>query len=462
MSHLISRRELLKALMLLGAVGGGSLNTSSWLGARAAAAASPLSGARHNVVFVTCTGGIDHSMILPVFKGGTDHTLSPAVDFASRKTFPFYNTELFLNPSVLYPEHPMIAQYGHLLSFIDGIFMDGQNDHAAALAVMVRGRLAEGVASFAAVLGELLGQETKHALVTFGRAPYHSGVGLSPRAGGIALPKSLSTLQEMVAGDFVLDGLTQDDLDTLSVDFLKSPEGEVLKYHVSENRVRGLLRDFREFSSKADPTVKKQLLSEFSLDPNLFAPYLEITHEYGRDRHEPFALTAQMIKQGNTAACYVIPLGMLEGFNSYDTHNNFSNDVKQQAMLKMDLTALSIFLGQLGEHLNHTTVIVQSEFGRTPKLNAAGGKDHWGFNNMFLMISPLFRPGRFSLADPNDYGPLGCAYSDGSQAPLTCRGFYRGFIEMLLERQLVTATPQQIDVVLRQSFAGPKPVGLFS
>ena len=417
---------------------------------------------RHTVVIVTLTGGFDHSMLLPIFTKNSTSILSPAVHYANQNTFDFYNTKLINNPRVLSPDHPLIAKYGNLLSFTEGIYMDGQNDHVSALAVLVRCSTSDGPPSFAAMLAELLGAGTQHGCVSFGKAPYHSGNGLSPFAQGISLPSSLSTAQNMISSDFSLDDLSQQDLDDAAREFYHSQAGGLARFNANADQIRGVLKDFRAFSTDITAGTQQKLLEQFTLEPQILAPYLAINHPYGQGRHEPLAAAAKMINTGNVAGCFMIPLGFLEGFNSYDTHNDFSNDEKQQQMLQMDFTALSIFLDQIGPRLQDTTVIVQSEFGRTPLLNAAGGKDHWGFNNAFMVISPLIRPGRFGNVNPLDYAALPLEYNDGSSNPISCRGFYRGFLEMLVERQLTTAPQDKIESLMRQFLRGPVPKGLFS
>jgi hypothetical protein len=63
----------------------------------------------------------------------------------------------------------------------------------------------------------------------------------------------------------------------------------------------------------------------------------------------------------------------------WDTHSKNSMRLKTALMPPMD-QAYSALLEDLGQRglLDETLVVWMGEFGRTPKINAAGGRDHWG------------------------------------------------------------------------------------
>ncbi|MFN0170940.1 MAG: DUF1501 domain-containing protein [Bryobacteraceae bacterium] len=66
------------------------------------------------------------------------------------------------------------------------------------------------------------------------------------------------------------------------------------------------------------------------------------------------------------------------GFNLWDTHRNNFNQLKDQLVPPFD-RAFSALIGDLAERglLESTLVIAAGEFGRTPKVNANAGRDHW-------------------------------------------------------------------------------------
>lgn len=64
---------------------------------------------------------------------------------------------------------------------------------------------------------------------------------------------------------------------------------------------------------------------------------------------------------------------------AWDTHAKNSQRLKEALMPPMDL-AYSALLEDLSSRglLDETLVVWMGEFGRSPKINAAGGRDHWG------------------------------------------------------------------------------------
>ena len=64
-------------------------------------------------------------------------------------------------------------------------------------------------------------------------------------------------------------------------------------------------------------------------------------------------------------------------FGSWDTHAyHYRGILTQMPMLDIALSGLVTDLDQRGM-LDNTLIVVNSEFGRTPKVNAGGGRDHW-------------------------------------------------------------------------------------
>jgi uncharacterized protein (DUF1501 family) len=64
----------------------------------------------------------------------------------------------------------------------------------------------------------------------------------------------------------------------------------------------------------------------------------------------------------------------------WDTHSGNANRLKTSLMPTMDM-AYSSLLEDLALRgmLDETLVIWMGEFGRSPRINANGGRDHWGF-----------------------------------------------------------------------------------
>ena len=95
---------------------------------------------------------------------------------------------------------------------------------------------------------------------------------------------------------------------------------------------------------------------------------------YGRNGFGQSVLLARrLVEKGSrfvTAAGYK--------FNEWDTHGNNDEQHRDKLVPPLD-QALSTLLDDLEQRglLDSTLVIVMGEFGRTPHLNAGGGRDHW-------------------------------------------------------------------------------------
>ena len=79
----------------------------------------------------------------------------------------------------------------------------------------------------------------------------------------------------------------------------------------------------------------------------------------------------------------------------WDTHSKNSQRLKTALMPPMDL-AYSALLEDLSQRglLDETLVVWAGEFGRTPKINAGGGRDHWGHVFSVALAGGGIRGGR--------------------------------------------------------------------
>jgi uncharacterized protein (DUF1501 family) len=81
--------------------------------------------------------------------------------------------------------------------------------------------------------------------------------------------------------------------------------------------------------------------------------------------------------------------------DGWDTHSkNFA--ALQEELLPMLDQSLSALLTDLAARgtLDDTLVVVMGEFGRTPKINAAAGRDHWGSCQSVLLAGGGIRGGQ--------------------------------------------------------------------
>ena len=88
---------------------------------------------------------------------------------------------------------------------------------------------------------------------------------------------------------------------------------------------------------------------------------------------------------------------------NYDTHNeNFNFHLEQLAEFDTPFTCLLNDIAERGM-LESTLVVVMSEFGRTPRINARYGRDHWGKAWSIALGGAGIQPGAI-IGKTNDNG----------------------------------------------------------
>jgi hypothetical protein len=168
---------------------------------------------------------------------------------------------------------------------------------------------------------------------------------------------------------------------------------------------RSLLASFDSFRRQADATGVAEGIDSFQrqafelLTSARLARALDLSQEdgrsralYGLDRDYPderqgktyldqFLLARRVIEAG--ARCVTLafsgwPFGrILRGDNNWDWHKDlFPHARKTLPLLDLGLSALIRDLDERGL-LDEVAVVVWGEFGRTPKINQNGGRDHW-------------------------------------------------------------------------------------
>ena len=144
--------------------------------------------------------------------------------------------------------------------------------------------------------------------------------------------------------------------------FLQEQEAEFEKEHASEEVTR-----HKTAYEKADRLMHTPLLEAFDLSkekPELQKAYGE--GKFGRS----CMLARRLVERG--VACVEVSLG------GWDTHQDNFNKVS--ANCKQLDPGLGTQIRDLHEKrmLDKTLVVCMGEFGRTPKINANAGRDHWG------------------------------------------------------------------------------------
>ena len=108
----------------------------------------------------------------------------------------------------------------------------------------------------------------------------------------------------------------------------------------------------------------------------------KVRERYGRNRFGQSVLLARRLVEAGVSLVQVnwtrLP-GDKDDSPAWDTHNKNADRLKNNLMPPMDL-AYSALLEDLAARglLDETLVLWAGEFGRSPKINGGGGRDHWG------------------------------------------------------------------------------------
>ena len=108
----------------------------------------------------------------------------------------------------------------------------------------------------------------------------------------------------------------------------------------------------------------------------------KLRERYGLSRWGQSVLLARRLVEAGVSLVQVNwtrTKGEMQGAPAWDTHIKNAENLKHRLMPAMD-QAYSALLEDLEARglLDSTLVVWMGEFGRTPKINAQGGRDHWG------------------------------------------------------------------------------------
>jgi hypothetical protein len=105
-----------------------------------------------------------------------------------------------------------------------------------------------------------------------------------------------------------------------------------------------------------------------------------VRDRYGRHTFGQSVLLARRLVEAGVRLVHVnwVRHDNAKGGQGYDSHRDHLNWSKTELLPPTD-AAIASLLEDLSERglLDETLVVVMGEFGRTPKFNAAGGRDHW-------------------------------------------------------------------------------------
>jgi hypothetical protein len=113
------------------------------------------------------------------------------------------------------------------------------------------------------------------------------------------------------------------------------------------------------------------------------------------------ATAAQLLRTGLSTAVTARVRG------GFDTHGGeWANDQPQRLVESFEaIGALITHLRNDDPSFDRTTVLVYSEFSRTPRINGDGGRDHW-FADSVMIFGSTLRTGVFGASNEQDLGLL--------------------------------------------------------
>jgi hypothetical protein len=175
------------------------------------------------------------------------------------------------------------------------------------------------------------------------------------------------------------------ELEKQLVDF----RGQPISCEAAAYGARGVGETYENSQDQMKTVVSSRLDNAFRFELQENA---EVRQKYGLALTGPYdneagraALVATALKKG-ISQCVSINLtgGLDTHFGTQLTHaNNQRRGFDALAMLVDDLRASAHPAG--GNFMDHTTILVFSEFGRTPLINSTGGRDHHIGNSCMLM-----------------------------------------------------------------------------
>ncbi len=167
----------------------------------------------------------------------------------------------------------------------------------------------------------------------------------------------------------------------------------------------------RAFSLLEKGTVRKALDIETEPQKNL--------ERYGKnDLGESSLLARRLVEAGVRLVQVNCMSTILDSSHSWDTHYNNFTTLKERLLPKMDSAVASLLedLAATGL-LDSTLVVVLGEFGRSPRVNAQAGRDHWPACFSALLAGAGIPGGRVvGASDRYGASPIDCPVSTGQLA----------------------------------------------
>ncbi|HLJ11357.1 MAG TPA: DUF1501 domain-containing protein [Planctomycetaceae bacterium] len=346
------------------------------------------------------------SCILVFLDGGPSHLdmwdMKPDAPAEIRGEFQPIATSL---AGVQFSEHlPRLAGHMHRGALIRSAHHSVNNAHAAAVYTSLTGHdrgdttvaIGTGPNDFPAI-GSITGlmRPPQQPIVPFVSLPYitQEGRGGPPQPGffGGALGKSydpLFVLKDPNSADFSIPELAlQPDVGVERLSRRKTLQGSI-DAHFVERASRGSsgMDGFRERAFGLLSSAATQRAFQLAQEP------ANVRDAYGRNIYGQSVLLARRLIEAGTR---VVSIAWAPDANAtWDTHGGNFKRLKEELLPQLDASVSSL-LNDLVERgmLDRTLVVVMGEFGRTPKINAVAGRDHWNFCYGLMLAGGGIKPG---------------------------------------------------------------------
>jgi hypothetical protein len=367
-------------LLQVGAIGALGLSLPDLLRAEASAARAASTASADACVLIFLNGGPSH---LDMWD------MKPAAPVEIRGEFRPIASSV---PGVQVCEHlPRLARQMHRCALVRSVHHSVNNSHAAAVYAGLtghdRGERGGGARpTDHPAIGSVLGlcRPPQAAVVPFVSMPYITaeGRGGPPQPGffGGWLGRThdpLFVLRDPSAPGFAMPELA------LAADVSRDrlDARHYLAAHLGTRAHERALQEMGQFQARAfDLLTSPRTQQAFQIEREPAA----VRAAYGRNIYGQSVLLARrLIEAGTRVAC----ISWAPDANAtWDTHGGNFTKLKNELLPQLD-AAVSSLLADLAARglLERTLVAVMGEFGRTPRVNAQAGRDHWNFCYSLLL-----------------------------------------------------------------------------
>jgi Protein of unknown function (DUF1501) len=302
-------------------------------------------------------------------------------------------------PGVMVSEHlPGLARVMHHGTLVRSMHHSVNNSHAAAVYTSLtghdRGEMGGGAKpTDIPAIGSVLARYRPPAgtSVPFVSMPYitKEGAGGPPQPGffGGIMGKTydpMFVLRDPNSADFGLPELTYaGDVDGNRMGNRRNLIHSLGKTNTAKSQ------DLDAFQTKAfDLLASERTRTAFKIEQEP----VKLRDAYGRNIYGQSVLLARrLIEAGSRLAC----ISWAPDANAtWDTHGNNFKKLKGELLPHFDL-AIHALINDLTARgmLDRTLVAVLGDFGRTPKVNANAGRDHWNFCYSLMVFGGGFKKG---------------------------------------------------------------------